>query len=88
MCWFFKWQHLQKLFDVAVRHESSPLGLNPVDIHGYQPPWKALTEFAMHSDMERLDPAHPHFQHIMGQVIMLSKLLIIDIILWQMRYAV
>ena len=42
--------------------------MNPVDIHGYQPPWKALSEFAVQADMERLDPGHPSFQHIMGQV--------------------
>ena len=51
-----------------VRHESSPL-MNPVDIHGYQPPWKALSEFAMQPDIERLDPGHPNFHHIMQQVI-------------------
>ncbi len=50
-----------------VRHENSGM-LNPVDIHGYQPPWKALTDFGMQPDMDRLDPNHPSFQHIMSQV--------------------
>ena len=54
---------------IPVRHES-PLGpLNPVDIHGYQPPWKALSEFALHTDIDRLDPNGPQFQHLVGQVI-------------------
>jgi len=51
-----------------VRHES-PIGpLNPVDIHGYQPPWKALSEFALHTDIDRLDPNGPQFQHLVGQM--------------------
>ena len=57
------------LFEFSVRHES-PIGpLNPVDIHGYQPPWKALSEFALHTDIDRLDPNGPQFQHLVGQVI-------------------
>ena len=40
-----------------------------MDIHGYQPPWKALSEFALHTDIDRLDPNGPQFQHLVGQVI-------------------
>lgn len=52
-----------------VRHES-PLGLNPIEVHSYQPPWKALSDFALHTDLDRLDPAAPPFQHLVNQVIM------------------
>ena len=44
------------------------MGVNPVDIHGYQPPWKALSEFALHQDLDRMDPSGPQFQHLVGQV--------------------
>jgi hypothetical protein len=50
-----------------VRHES-PLGLNPIEVQSYQPPWKALTEFALHTDLDRLDPSAPPFQHLVSQV--------------------
>ena len=50
-----------------VRHES-PVGLNPVEIQSYEPPWKALTDFALHTDLERLNPNAPHFQHLVNQV--------------------
>lgn len=49
-----------------VRHDS-PLGVHPVEVQAYQPPWKALTEFALHSDLEQ--PAHqPVFQQLVNQV--------------------
>jgi len=44
-----------------------PVG-SPVDIHSYEPPWKQLTDFAMHSDLERLNPGAPHFQHLVNQM--------------------
>jgi len=50
-----------------VRHEP-PHGVNPVDIHGYEPPWKALSEFAMHQNLDRMDPSGPQFQHLVGQM--------------------
>ena len=50
-----------------VRHES-PLGLNPVEVHAFAPPWKALAEFALHNDLERIDPSTPHFQQLINQV--------------------
>ena len=34
----------------------------------FQPPWKALSEFALHTDIARLDPNGPQFQHLVGQV--------------------
>lgn len=51
-----------------VRHES-PVGMNPVEIQSYEPPWKQLTDFALHTDLDRLNPnASPHFQHLVNQV--------------------
>ncbi|GFG35292.1 hypothetical protein Cfor_01350, partial [Coptotermes formosanus] len=49
-----------------VRHES-PLGINPIEVQSYQPPWKALTEFALHTDLDRLDPSAPPFQQLVSQ---------------------
>ena len=59
-----------------VRHDSpvgGPGGGGPggVDIQSYEPPWKALTDFALHTDLDRgLNPnaANPHFQHLVNQV--------------------
>ncbi|KAH9369974.1 hypothetical protein HPB48_001851 [Haemaphysalis longicornis] len=47
-----------------VRHEgsSSP---QPLEVHAYQPPWKALAEYAMHPN--DVDPSAPHFQHLVNQ---------------------
>ncbi|XP_026276190.1 insulin gene enhancer protein ISL-1 isoform X2 [Frankliniella occidentalis] len=50
-----------------VRHES-PLGMNPIEVQSYQPPWKALSDFALHTDLERLDPTTPPFQHLVNQM--------------------
>ena len=50
-----------------VRHES-PVGMNPIEIQSYEPPWKALTDFALHTDLDRLNPNAPHFQHLVNQV--------------------
>jgi insulin gene enhancer protein ISL-1 len=50
-----------------VRHES-PLGMNPIEVQSYQPPWKALTEFALHTDLDRLDASAPPFQQLVSQV--------------------
>ncbi|GLG98736.1 Insulin gene enhancer protein isl-1 [Gryllus bimaculatus] len=50
-----------------VRHES-PLGVSPIEVQTYQPPWKALSDFALHTDLERLDPGAPPFQHLVNQM--------------------
>ena len=59
-----------------VRHDS-PVGGGPgpsggaggpVDIQSYEPPWKALSDFALHTDLDRLNPNAPHFQHLVNQV--------------------
>lgn len=38
-----------------VRHES-PMQANPVEVQAYQPPWKALSDFAMQSDLDHQPP--------------------------------
>lgn len=55
-----------------VRHES-PVGMNPVEIHSFEPPWKALSDFALHTDLDRLNPNAPHFQHLVNQVHIFEK---------------
>jgi insulin gene enhancer protein ISL-1 len=62
-----------------VRHES-PLGMNPIEVHSYQPPWKALSDFALHTDLDRLDPTAPPFQQLVNQVstFFIKKLLLYD----------
>ena len=47
---------------------NGPGGMNPVDIHSYEPPWKALCDFALHSDLDRLNPSTPQYQHLVNQV--------------------
>lgn len=50
-----------------VRHES-PINMTPLEVQAYQPPWKALSDFALHTDLERLDPNAPPFYHLVSQV--------------------
>lgn len=48
-----------------VRHDS-PLGVHPLEVQAYQPPWKALSDFALHAD---LDQSHqPAFQQLVNQM--------------------
>ncbi|XP_066951886.1 insulin gene enhancer protein ISL-1-like isoform X3 [Macrobrachium rosenbergii] len=46
-------------------HAEAPHGA--LDVTAYQPPWKTLTEFALTQDLERLDPTHPQYQHMLQQ---------------------
>lgn len=48
-----------------VRHDS-PIGVHPLEVQAYQPPWKALSDFALHSDLEQ--PHQPAFQQLVNQV--------------------
>lgn len=64
-----------------VRHESS-IGMTPLEVQAYQPPWKALSDFALHTDLERLDPNTPSFHHLVSQVI------IVDIFQIKKKYLV
>ncbi|CAH1796805.1 unnamed protein product [Owenia fusiformis] len=43
-----------------IRHENTIQG-NPVEVQTYQPPWKALSEFAMQSDLDQ-----PPFQQLVN----------------------
>ena len=55
-----------------MRHDITSVGVghNPVDVHSYEPPWKALCDFALHSDLDRLHPGAPPYQNIVNQVIL------------------
>ncbi|VDI71029.1 insulin gene enhancer protein ISL-1-like isoform X2 [Mytilus galloprovincialis] len=46
-----------------VRHES-PMQVNPVEVQSYQPPWQALSDFAMKNDMEQ-----PPFQQLVSSFV-------------------
>lgn len=53
-----------------VRHDS-PLNMHGLEVQSYQPPWKALSEFALHADFEvKFDPNanSPAFQQLVNQV--------------------
>lgn len=45
-----------------IRHDNTVQG-NPVEVQTYQPPWKALSEFALQSDLEQ-----PAFQQLVRDV--------------------
>ncbi|CAG2103788.1 unnamed protein product [Medioppia subpectinata] len=47
-----------------VRHES-PIQVNPLEVQTYQPPWKALADYALQPD---IDPNAPHFQQLVSQM--------------------
>ncbi|XP_044575023.1 insulin gene enhancer protein ISL-1 [Cotesia glomerata] len=50
-----------------VRHES-PIGITPLEVQAYQPPWKSLSDFVMHTDLDRMDPNAPSFHHLVSQM--------------------
>lgn len=53
-----------------VRHDS-PLNLHGLEVTAYQPPWKALSDFALHADLDNNGAVNPHtpaFQHLVNQV--------------------
>jgi insulin gene enhancer protein ISL-1 len=48
-----------------------PPGGHPLEteIHKYEPPWKALCDFAQHSDLDKLNMTNsPQFNQLVGQV--------------------
>ncbi|XP_050084327.1 insulin gene enhancer protein isl-1 [Anopheles aquasalis] len=53
-----------------VRHDS-PLNLHGLEVTAYQPPWKALSDFALHSDLDSngaINTHTPAFQHLVNQM--------------------
>ncbi|XP_017488641.1 PREDICTED: insulin gene enhancer protein ISL-2-like, partial [Rhagoletis zephyria] len=50
-----------------VRHDS-PDQMMPMDVHSYQPPWKALADYAAMHQQSELDPNAPQFQHLVSQM--------------------
>ena len=65
-----EWHNNHIIFSVR---QDSPLGINPVDISGYHPPWKSLTDFALRPD---IDHSSPHFNSLVSQVDRKSAILI------------
>lgn len=64
---------MQPLIASSPMRQESPIGMNPIEVQSYQPPWKALNEFAMRTDLDRLDTSAPHFQQLVNQVRELIK---------------
>ncbi|XP_063700958.1 insulin gene enhancer protein isl-1 [Culicoides brevitarsis] len=53
-----------------VRHDS-PLNLHGLEVTAYQPPWKALSDFALHADLDNAGNINTHtpaFQHLVNQM--------------------
>ena len=49
-----------------VRHEAGSLAL---EVTAYQPPWKALSDFALHADLDRAPQHSAAFQQLVNQVL-------------------
>lgn len=59
-----------------VRHDS-PLNLHGLEVTSYQPPWKALSDFALHADLDNNGSVNTHtpaFQHLVNQVFLFLPL--------------
>ncbi|KAL5280069.1 ISL1 family protein [Megaselia abdita] len=53
-----------------VRHDS-PLNLHGIDVQTYQPPWKALSDFALNADLDNngvMNTHTPAFQQLVNQM--------------------
>ena len=53
-----------------VRHDS-PLNMHGLEVTAYQPPWKALSDFALHADLDNNGAVNTHtpaFQHLVNQL--------------------
>ncbi|XP_063834245.1 insulin gene enhancer protein ISL-1 isoform X2 [Ostrinia nubilalis] len=48
-----------------VRHEAAAL---PLEVTAYQPPWKALSDFALHADLDRAPHHSAAFQQLVNQM--------------------
>lgn len=49
-----------------VRHE--PAGSLALEVTAYQPPWKALSDFALHADLDRAPQHSAAFQQLVNQM--------------------
>lgn len=47
-----------------VRHEAG----GALEVSSYQPPWKALSDFALHADLDRAPHHSAAFQHLVNQM--------------------
>lgn len=57
--------------------QNSPLNMHGIDVVPYQPPWKALSEFALYANLENNDNVinqhNPAFRRLVNQVRMHAK---------------
>ncbi|XP_073825152.1 insulin gene enhancer protein isl-1-like isoform X2 [Musca autumnalis] len=63
-------QGIPMIASSPVRHDS-PLNMQGIDVQTYQPPWKALSEFALHADLDSNDTINAHtpiFQQLVNQM--------------------
>ncbi|XP_055387308.1 insulin gene enhancer protein isl-1 isoform X2 [Condylostylus longicornis] len=63
-------QGIPMVAESPVRHDS-PLNLHSLDVQTYQPPWKALSDFALHADLDNNGSVNTHtpaFQHLVNQM--------------------
>lgn len=69
-----------------VRHDS-PLNMHGLEVTAYQPPWKALSDFALHADLDNNGSVNTHtpaFQHLVNQVSWSDDMLEIDVEQWKL----
>lgn len=61
-------QGIPMIASSPVRHDS-PLNLHGLEVTSYQPPWKALSDFALHADLDNNGAVNhtPAFQHLVNQ---------------------
>lgn len=61
-------QGIPMIASSPVRHDS-PLNLHGLEVTSYQPPWKALSDFALHADLDNNGALNhtPAFQHLVNQ---------------------
>lgn len=61
-------QGIPMIASSPVRHDS-PLNFHGLEVTSYQPPWKALSDFALHADLDNNGALNhtPAFQHLVNQ---------------------
>lgn len=73
-------QGIPMIASSPVRHDS-PLNLQGIDVQTYQPPWKALSDFALHADLDSngaINTHTPAFQQLVNQVRFPQKKIVIQ----------